>query len=144
MLVRLLLLFIVLPLAELALLVWLGSIMGFWPTMALVVITGVAGAALARAAGVQVVGRIRAEIAAGRMPVDHLLDGLLVLIGGVVLLTPGLLTDIAGITLLIPAGRSVVRRFVQRKIQRLVEQRRIEILGFDGRPVDMNDDYPRF
>lgn len=138
MLIRLALLFITIPLAELALLVWLGSLLGFWPTMALVVITGIAGAALARAAGLQVVLQIRNEIAAGRMPVNHLLDGLLVLVGGVVLLTPGLLTDLFGLALLIPATRSALRNVIQRKLQRLVETRRVEVLGFDGRPVDVS------
>jgi UPF0716 protein FxsA len=138
MLIRLALLFITIPLVELALLVWLGSLVGFWPTMALVVITGIAGAALARAAGLQVVRQIRSEIAAGRMPVNHLLDGLLVLVGGVVLLTPGLLTDLVGLALLIPPTRSAVRSFLQRKLQRLVESRRVEMVGFDGRPIDLN------
>lgn len=138
MLAKLLLLFIAIPIAEMAILVWLGSQLGFWPTMALIIVTGIAGASLARAAGVHVVAQIRAEIAAGRMPVDHLLDGLLVLVGGVVLLTPGILTDIAGLLLLVPASRAVVRRFVRRRFQQHVETRRIEIIGMDGRPVDVS------
>ncbi|HEX2167444.1 MAG TPA: FxsA family protein [Longimicrobiales bacterium] len=133
---RLALLFITIPIAELALLVWLGSLLGFWPTMALVVVTGVAGAMLARAAGVKVVQQIRAEIAAGRMPVDHMIDGLLVLIGGVLLLTPGILSDLTGIALLIPGTRSLITRFVQGRMQKLVASRRIQMVGFDGRRVD--------
>jgi UPF0716 protein FxsA len=137
MFARLALLFITIPIAELALLVWLGSRIGFWPTMGLVVITGVAGAALARAAGVRVIHEIRAEVAAGRMPVNHMLDGMLILVGGVMLLTPGILSDLFGIALLLPATRSVIRRIVQRKLQKLVDTRRVEVTGFQGRHVDV-------
>lgn len=137
MFARLALLFITIPIAELALLVWLGSRMGFWPTMGLVVITGIAGAALARAAGVRVFHQIRTEVQAGRMPVDHMLDGMLVLVGGVVLLTPGILTDLFGLALLLPATRSMIRRLVRRKLQLHVESRRVEMFGFDGRRIDV-------
>lgn len=137
MFARLALLFILIPIAELALLVWLGSVMGFWPTMGLIVITGIAGAALARAAGVKVVHEIRAEIAAGRMPVNHMLDGMLVLVGGVVLLTPGILSDLFGLALLVPATRAMIRRLVRRKMQKLVDARRVEVIGFQGRRVDV-------
>ena len=148
MFARLALLFVVIPIAELALLVWLGSVMGFWPTMGLVVLTGVAGAALARASGLKVVQQIRAEIAAGRMPVDHMVDGLLVLVGGVLLLTPGILSDLVGIALLLPATRSMIRRVVQKKLRKLVDTRRIQVMGVagpgfepsrpGGRPVDVS------
>jgi UPF0716 protein FxsA len=137
MFARLALLFITIPIAELAVLVWLGSRIGFWPTMGLVVITGVAGAALARTAGVRVIHEIRAEVAAGRMPVNHMLDGMLILVGGVMLLTPGILSDLFGIALLLPATRSVIRRIVQRKLQKLVDTRRVEVTGFQGRHVDV-------
>lgn len=137
MFARLALLFITIPIAELAMLVWLGSLIGFWPTMGLVIVTGVAGAMLARAAGVRVIHEIRAEVAAGRMPVNHMLDGMLILVGGVVLLTPGILSDLFGLALLLPATRSLIRRVVQRKLQKLVDTRRVEVTGFQGRHVDV-------
>lgn len=124
---RLLLLFIGIPLLELALLVWLGSRIGFWATMAIVVATGILGAVLARLEGLRVVLQIRAELLAGRMPVGQLLDGLMVLIGGVVLLTPGLLTDILGFSLLIPWSRNRFKRFVQRRFERMRRARQINI-----------------
>jgi UPF0716 protein FxsA len=132
---RLVLLFIGIPLLELALLVWIGGIIGFWPTMALVILTGLAGATLAKIAGVEVVLRIRREITAGRMPVGDMLDGLLVLVGGVVLLTPGLLTDVFGFAMLVPQTRRIARRYLQQRIQRMVADRRIEVLGFRGRDL---------
>lgn len=140
MLARLALLFITIPIAELALLVWLGSLIGFWPTMGLVILTGLAGAALARASGLKVVQQIRAEIAAGRMPVDSMIDGLLVLVGGIVLLTPGVLSDLLGIALLVPATRAMMRRFVQKKMRKLVETNRVQVMGMGGMPFGMN--YP--
>jgi UPF0716 protein FxsA len=130
MFARLALLFVTVPLIELALLVWVGGRIGFWPTMALVIITGVLGATLARRAGVQVLLRIRTEMAAGRMPVTPMVDGLLVLIGGIVLLTPGLLTDILGFALLIPATRQLFRGTVQKRLKRMVETQQIRVGGF--------------
>lgn len=124
---RLLLLFIGIPLLELAILVWLGSHIGFWPTMAIVLVTGILGALLARLEGLRVVLQIRAELLGGRMPVGQLLDGLMVLIGGVVLLTPGLLTDLLGFSLLIPWTRSKFKRFVRRRFERMRQARQINI-----------------
>lgn len=141
MLGRLLLLFVTVPIVELALLVWIGERLGFWPTLALVLVTGFVGALLARAAGVRVIQQIRGELAAGRMPVDHMLDGVLVLVGGVVLLTPGLLTDLFGLTLLFPPTRAVVKRFVQKRLQRLVDERRVQVVGFTGgRHIEVDPD----
>ncbi|HUH12062.1 MAG TPA: FxsA family protein [Longimicrobiales bacterium] len=121
MLFRLFLLFVALPLAELALLIWIGQVIGLWPTIAIVVLTGAAGAALARSQGLGVLRRMRAEMAVGRMPVGALQDGLLILVGAIVLLTPGVLTDLAGIVLLLPATRAPIRRWLERKLQRMVQ-----------------------
>ncbi|MFW6078112.1 MAG: FxsA family protein [Gemmatimonadota bacterium] len=119
MLARLLLLFIAVPLIELALLIRVGTLIGIWPTMAIVVATGVAGAALARAQGLRVWLGIRDDLRQGRMPVQGLVDGLLVLVGGVLLLTPGVLTDLLGIALLLPWTRAVARRYLRRRLERM-------------------------
>jgi UPF0716 protein FxsA len=119
---RLLLLFVLVPLLELAILVRLGGWLGFWPTMALVIVTGAAGAALARHQGTQVVRRIRTELQWGRVPAAHLLDGLLVLVGGLLLLTPGLLTDLVGLSLLVPMSRRGLKGVVTRKLERMVRK----------------------
>jgi len=107
---RLLLLFTLVPLSELFLLVELGRRLGTWPTIALVLATGALGAWLARRQGLRVLAEIRAEQAAGRLPTAALVDGLLVLVAGAVLLTPGLLTDLCGFALLVPAIRGAIRR----------------------------------
>jgi UPF0716 protein FxsA len=104
-LLRLALVFILVPLAELALLVWIGRHVGYLPTVALVVVTGILGAALARRQGTATWRRFRAALDAGRPPHRELVDGILVLLAGAVLLTPGLITDVAGFALLVPALR---------------------------------------
>lgn len=109
MLARLALLFVTVPLAELAILVWVGRRMGLLPTVALVVLTGIVGAALARRQGLATLGRFRAALDAGRLPHHELVDGLLILVAGALLLAPGLLTDLTGLLLLIPPVRRLVR-----------------------------------
>ena len=134
MFLRLLLLFTVVPALELFLLIQLGRQVGFWPTAALVLGTGVIGAWLARREGLKVLRAVSAEMAEGRMPTDHLLDGLLILVAGAVLLTPGLLTDMAGFVLLAPPGRRVIRLLVSKAISK-----RIAIAG----PVTMDGQWQR-
>lgn len=103
---RLVLCFTLVPMAELALLMKLGSLLGLWPTLALVLGTGFAGAWLARRQGLKVVARIQESLARGGIPADELLDGGLLLVAGIALVTPGLLTDLAGLALLVPWTRN--------------------------------------
>ena len=122
MFVRLLILFTVVPLVELALLIKLGNLIGLWPTIFIVIATGVLGAALARSQGTRAVGAIRAELAQGRAPTESLINGLLILVGGVVLLTPGLLTDLLGFSLLIPFTRNWFKKELRGRLRRHVER----------------------
>ena len=122
MLLRLFLLFTVIPITELYLLLQLGRFMGPLPTLALVLTTGALGAWLARGQGLAVLGELRTEFNAGRLPTNALIDGLLVLMAGAVLLTPGLLTDVAGFLLLLPPGRRQVRRFLVERFRRRFER----------------------
>jgi UPF0716 protein FxsA len=122
MFARLLILFTVVPLVELALLIKIGNVIGLWPTIFIVIATGVLGAALARSQGTQVISAIRAEVAEGRPPTESLLNGLLVLVGGVVLLTPGLLTDLLGFSLLIPLTRNWFKNKLQNRLRKYAER----------------------
>jgi UPF0716 protein FxsA len=119
-LLRLVVLFVGLPLLELAILIQLGRWLGLLPTIALVVVTGIAGAALARSQGLRAWFRIRGELQQGRVPMGDMVDGLLILAGGIVLLTPGLLTDLFGLALLVPGPRNAVKRYVRRRLERAV------------------------
>lgn len=115
---RLLILFITIPLVEILILIKMGEIFGFWTTVGLVIGTGVLGAYLAKLHGLTIWFDIQRDLNMGVMPTDKMLDGLLVLVGGVVLLTPGLLTDIAGFLLLIPASRTVIKTWVRDRMAR--------------------------
>ena len=106
---RLLVLFTLVPLLELYLLIRVGELIGVWPTVALVVFTGALGAFLTRLEGLRVFRQVQAEFQEGRVPTAGLLDGLLIVVAGAVLLTPGLITDALGFFLLLPPGRRVVR-----------------------------------
>ena len=100
MLFKLFLLFALVPIVELVLLIELGSHIGSLTTVALVVTTGAAGAALARSQGLLVFQRLRSSIGQGQSPGDALIDGALILGGGLLLLTPGILTDGLGFSAL--------------------------------------------
>jgi UPF0716 protein FxsA len=108
-LARLALLFVIIPVLELVLLVELGQIVGLLPTLALVIFTGLTGAALARAEGFRVFWAFQRELASGRLPGQALQDGIAVLVGGAFLLTPGILTDLAGFALLLPLSRRWIK-----------------------------------
>lgn len=109
----LLILFIVLPFVELYILIELGSSIGTLPTLGIIVLTGIAGAALARHQGLSVLQRIQTEMSFGQMPGDVIFDGVLVLIGAVLLITPGILTDTTGFLLLIPVTRELFKKYLK-------------------------------
>ena len=118
MFLRLLLLFTLVPLIELFLLVKLGTVIGIGATVLIVISTGVLGAWLARRQGLGVLRRLSEDLNEGRLPGDTLIDGLLILVAGVLLLTPGLITDTIGFLLLVPQGRTVVRRIVAARFEK--------------------------
>jgi len=127
---RLLLLFTLVPLAELYLLIKIGSVIGALPTVLIVIGTGVLGAYLARQQGFRVWGRIQQEMQSGRFPAEEMLDGLLIFAAGVVLITPGVLTDITGILILIPFTREFIRGWIKRKLRGMMDGGNISFQGF--------------
>lgn len=110
MLGLLFLLFTVVPLVELALLIWIGGQTAWWVPIAMVLLTGITGAALARWQGLRALRRIQDDLNTGRMPADAVVDGVLILVAGILLVTPGVLTDIFGVALLVPPLRSLMKR----------------------------------
>ena len=113
----LLLLFTVIPLIELSILIAIGTQLGPINTIILVVITAITGAWLARSQGISALWNIRNAISEGKMPAEELLDGLMILVAGVFLITPGILTDITGILLLIPQVRVIVKNLIKKRLQ---------------------------
>ena len=101
----------------------LATVAGRTLTILIVVLTGVVGASLARYQGFLIINKIRSDVSSGRVPARELIDGLLVLIGGIVLLTPGFLTDIFGFVLLIPITRNVIKGFVRNQFERMANYR---------------------
>lgn len=114
MFIRLVILLILLPILEIYVLIESGRLIGAWPTVALVISTGIAGSWLMRQQGFALLIRIQGELAAGRLPTGVLLDGALIIAGGVLLLTPGFCTDLAGFTMLVPATRRLWRLWLER------------------------------
>ena len=110
MLIRLILLFTVVPFVELIILLKLADRFSWQRTLALVVVTGVVGAWLARREGLKALNRIQADLARGEMPTDSMIDGVMILAAGLLLVTPGILTDALGFALLIPPIRRRLRR----------------------------------
>jgi len=108
-------LFIVVPIAELAVLIQIGQLIGVWWTIALLVADAVLGSLLARSQGRITWRRFNEAVSAGRPPAREVMDGALVLFGGALLLTPGFLSDILGIVLLLPPTRAIVRRVLVRR-----------------------------
>jgi UPF0716 protein FxsA len=110
--------FIGVPLVEIAIFVQVGEALGLWWTLALVVLTAVIGTALMRRQGLETLRRARTAFARGEMPVAEILDGLFLLVGGVLLLTPGFITDALGFALLIPATRALFRTALLARVVR--------------------------
>ena len=109
--------FTIIPIIEIYLLIEIGSIFGALTAITLVILTGFLGAFMARMQGLQTLFRIQESLREGRMPSGELLDALLIVIAGLVLLTPGFLTDSAGFLLLIPTTRNSIISWLQRQIE---------------------------
>ena len=137
MLGLLLLLFVAVPVTELIILIRLGQAFGLSVTAVIVLGTGVVGAALARAEGLRTARAMRREIAAGHVPGRQIFDGVSVLVGGAMLLTPGLMTDGIGLALLFPPTRGALQAIAWRWLERqlLSGALRVGVLPWDmGHP----------
>jgi len=117
---RMLLLFVFLPMVELYLLIMLGSRIGAMPTIGLIVFTGVLGATLARQQGLSVLSKIQREMASGNPPTQELVEGALIVVGGIVLLTPGIITDLFGFSLLVPPIRKALCKALTQSVTKSV------------------------
>ena len=125
MLWKLFLAFTIIPVSEIYILIAIGGQIGILPSIGLVISTGIVGASLARSQGLQTLGRIRDSFQQGVVPGEELLNALLIAIAGIVLLTPGFLTDAAGLFLLIPATRTLCREWLKRRIELVYAQRNV-------------------
>lgn len=125
MLGYLILLFTVVPVVELALLIKVGQHIGVAYTLGIVIITGVTGAFLAKLQGLLTLRRIQDDINQGIMPADKLFDGFLILCSGILLLTPGFITDLMGFMGLIPFTRKLIKGWLGRKVKNMISEGRV-------------------
>ena len=114
----LLILFIAVPIAELYVIIQIGGAIGVLPTLALLVLDSMVGAALARSQSRAAWERFNRVLAEGRVPGREVFDGAMIILGGALLLTPGFITDIFGLVLLIPPTRALVRTVLSRAVAR--------------------------
>jgi UPF0716 protein FxsA len=105
---------IVIPALEIALFVLSGKLIGVWSTVALIILTGMIGVHLVKQQGLAVVEEAKRELSYGRLPSGAILDGICVLIGAILLITPGFFTDIVGVFLLLPVTRSIIKPYIAR------------------------------
>jgi UPF0716 protein FxsA len=125
---RWLLLFIlVVPALEIGVLVWAGNLVGPWWVILLIIATGILGAFLAKKQGMETLNRARDNVQRGIVPQEEIFDGICILIGAVVLFTPGFITDAVGFTLLLPITRTPLKRSLQKAVKRMMENGTITI-----------------
>ncbi len=127
MLLKLFLAFTIIPVLELYILIEVGSYLGALNTIMVVIVTGFVGAYLARLQGFQTMNRVRESLNRGEMPTEGLIDALLILLAGIVLLTPGFLTDIAGLLILLPQTRNRFKGWLMWKLENWINNNRVDI-----------------
>ncbi len=123
MLVKLVLAFTLIPIAEIYLLIKLGGAIGAINTILVVIVTALAGAYLARLEGLKTMMQIRGHLEQGLMPTEEMFDALLIFIAGIVLMTPGFLTDLAGLLVLIPGSRKHIKAWIKSKTSHITREK---------------------
>lgn len=124
----LLLLIIIVPAAEMGILLASGQIIGVWPTILLIILTGVIGSYLAKKQGIATYYQLQRQMQTGQLPGDALLDGVCILVGGTLLLTPGFITDILGFLLLFPVTRISFKKLMTNWIQKRIRNGNMKII----------------
>jgi UPF0716 protein FxsA len=141
----LILLFTVIPIIELYLLITVGKLIGVWPTILIVILTAVIGVQLLHFQGLATLQKVQNALAQGQVPAEALIEGLLLLVGGALLLTPGFFTDVLGLTCLLPYPRIYLARWLNRYIQaasytRKTDKRNMTVEGECRREQDNHYD----
>lgn len=136
---KLFLLFTILPVAELYVLLQIGEHIGGFTTFAMVVITGLIGAALARAEGLRVLRAWQDSVHNGRMPEGGVINGALVLLGCALLISPGVITDVFGLFLLFPPTRTLAARAVSHWLSRTIQRGALRVVTTSNTRIDPFD-----
>ncbi|MCW8330667.1 membrane protein FxsA [Photobacterium sp. SDRW27] len=113
----LLFLFIVVPIVEIALFVQVGGFLGMWPTIALVLVTAIVGASLVRSQGIATLMSVQSRLQKGELPAQQIVEGVMLAVSGVLLLTPGFMTDALGMLVLLPAPRAMLAKQLMSRVK---------------------------
>jgi len=127
---KLLILLIVVPVVELYILIEIGQQIGAFTTIGIIVLTGIVGAYLVKNQGFMILRKIQHDLSQGILPGDSLLQGIIILAGGIFLLTPGFITDIIGFIFLIPISREIVKKYLLIWLKRKIDSGNINIDNF--------------
>lgn len=134
----LILLFTLVPALEIYLFINVGSFIGGFNTIVIVILTGIVGAALAKSQGLSILNKIQRDLSKGLLPADQLIHGLLVFGGGLLLLTPGFLTDILGLSMVFPGTRHIIVSKLKNKFEQGVKNGNI---FFTSTTFDSNENF---
>lgn len=124
------LLFILIPAIEIYLLIEIGGFIGGFNTILVVVVTGIVGAALAKAQGLAVLNKVQTDLNGGKLPADQIVHGLLVFGGGLLLLTPGFLTDVLGFSMVAPGSRHLIAAWAKAMFEKGIASGNIKFGSF--------------
>ena len=130
MLLKLFLAFTLIPFFEIYLLIKIGYYLGAFNTILVVIVTGFLGAYLAKLQGIRTMTRVRESLNRGELPAEQMLDAVLIFVAGIVLLTPGFITDLAGIAILVPNTRFWFKRWLRKKFDQWISENRADIIIF--------------
>ncbi len=122
MFLKLFLAFTLVPFIEIYLLIKIGAQVGAFNTILIVILTGLLGASLARREGIKTMTKVRDSLNRGDLPAEEMLDAMLIFVAGVVLLTPGFITDLTGLALLVPKARYWFKRWLRKKFDEWLEK----------------------
>ncbi len=139
----LLILFIVVPVIEIGLFIQVGGVLGLWPTIAIVLITAMVGASLVRSQGLRTLLNVQSRVRRGELPAQQIVEGVLLAVAGVLLLTPGFMTDLLGMIILLPAPRALLAKYVIGRVvikgANAFQNGRFQQYGQSNDPFDRQD-----
>jgi len=127
---KLFLIFAVVPVIELALLIRVGSIIGTLNTVLIVILTAIVGAYMVKLEGLGVMYRIHENMQAGIFPAEELINGVMILMAGALLLTPGFFTDVIGFLMVFPLSRNFIKKIARRYIEKRISSMEVHINRF--------------
>lgn len=122
------LLIIIIPAADIGLLLFFGKLIGVWPTLFLILFTGVVGSYLAKKEGIQTIRKAQEQLRNGQIPGEAVLEGICILVGATLLITPGFITDILGFLMLFPPTRKLFKFFMKNSFRRWINKGQIKII----------------